>query len=69
MNRRIAVFTNGFSNEFIENVLTGLQNRAAEDGFDIFVYVTYCSPNDHELQNKCQLNIFHLPEPVNYMYW
>ncbi len=66
MNRRIAVFTNGFSNEFIENVLTGLQNKAAEDGFDIFVYVTYCSPNDHELQNKCQLNIFHLPEPMDF---
>ena len=66
MNRRIAVFTNGFSNEFIENVLTGLQNRAAEDGFDIFVYVTYCSPNDHELQNMCQLNIFHLPEPMDF---
>ena len=66
MNRRIAVFTNGFSNEFIENVLTGLQNKAREDGVDIFVFVTYCSPNDHELQNKCQLNIFHLPEPEDF---
>ena len=63
MNNRIAVFTNGFSNEFIEKVVTGLQKKAAEDGVDIFVFVTYCSANDNELQNKCQLNIFHLPDP------
>ena len=49
MNKRIAVFTNGFSNEFIEYVVTGLQKKAKEDGVDIFVFVTYCSPSDHEL--------------------
>lgn len=63
MNKKIAVFTNGFSNEFIENIVTGLQKKAREDSVDIFVFVTYCTPNDHELQNKCQLNIFHLPDP------
>ena len=63
MKKRIAVFTNGFSNEFIEHVVTGLQKKAAEDGVDIFVFVTYCSLMDHEMQNKCQLNIFHLPDP------
>ena len=66
MNKRIAVFTNGFSNEFIEYIVTGLQKKAKEDGVDIFVFVTYCSPNDHELQNKCQLNIFHLPDPADF---
>ena len=63
MNKRIAVFTNGFSNEFIEKVVTGLQKKAAEDNVDVFVFVTYCSANENELQNKCQLNIFHLPDP------
>ncbi len=66
MNRRIAVFTNGFSNEFVEHIVTGLQTKAKEDGFDIFVFVTYCSANSHELQNKCQLNIFHLPDPKDF---
>ncbi len=66
MNHRIAVFTNGFSNEFIEHVVTGLQNKAAEDSVDVFVFVTYCSANDNELQNKCQLNIFHLPDPATF---
>ena len=66
MNKRIAIFTNGFSNEFIEHIVTGLQKKAKEDSVDIFVFVTYCSPNDHELQNKCQLNIFHLPDPADF---
>ncbi len=66
MNKKIAVFTNGFSNEFIEHVVTGLQRKAAEDSVDVFVFVTYCSANDNELQNKCQLNIFHLPDPSTF---
>ena len=64
MNNRIAIFTNGFSNEFVEHIVTGIQRKAQEDSIDLFVFVTYCSPGDHELQNKCQLNIFHLPDPA-----
>ena len=66
MNKRIAVFTNGFSNEFIEKIVTGLQKKAAEDSVDVFVFVTFCSANENELQNKCQLNIFHLPDPATF---
>lgn len=63
MKKRIAVFTNGFSNEFLENVLTGLHQRAKADGVDIYVFITFCASNDYEMQNKTQLNIFHLPDP------
>ena len=66
MNNRIAIFTNGFSNEFVEHIVSGIQRKAQEDGTDLFVFVTYCSPGDHELQNKCQLNIFHLPDPADF---
>ena len=66
MNKRIAIFTNGFSNEFVEHIVTGLQKKAKEDGVDLFLFVTYCSPGDHELQNKCQLNILHLPDPADF---
>ena len=66
MNKKIAIFTNGFSSEFIEYVVSGLQRKAKDDGVDIFVFVTYCSFSDHELQNKCQLNIFHLPDPEDF---
>lgn len=66
MKNRIAIFTNGYSNEFIQHVLGGIQKKAKEDGIDIFVFVTYCTVIDDELQNKCQLNIFHLPDPADY---
>ncbi len=66
MKNRIAVFTNGYSNEFIEHVLGGIRKKAREDDTDIFVFVTYCTVIDDELQNKCQLNIFHLPDPADY---
>ena len=66
MNHKIAVFTNGFSNEFLELIITGLRKKAKADDMDVFVFVTYCSQNAHELQNKCQLNIFHLPDPDDF---
>ena len=66
MNKRVAIFTNGFSNEFIEYIVSGFHKKAKEDGVDVFVFVTYCSANDHELQNKCQLNLFHLPDPSDF---
>ncbi|MBO4863335.1 MAG: GGDEF domain-containing protein [Eubacterium sp.] len=66
MKHKIAVFTNGYSNEFIEYIVTGLQKKAQADGMDIFVFTTYCSPGTEELQNKCQLNIFHLPDPAEF---
>ena len=66
MKNKIAVFANGFSNEFIEYIVTGMQKKAAVDGMDIFVFATYCSPGTNELQNKCQLNIFHLPDPADF---
>ena len=63
MNNRIAVFANGFSNEFIEYVVSGMHKKAKEDGVDLFVFVSYCGLITPELQNKCQLNLFHLPNP------
>ena len=63
MKGRIAIFTNGFSNEFVEYIVTGVHDRAKEDGADVFVFVTFCTANAHELQNKCQLNLVHLPDP------
>lgn len=66
MNKKIAVFANGFSNEFIEYVVSGMYEKAKKDGVDIFVFVSYCSLISPELQNKCQLNLFHLPNPEDF---
>ena len=66
MKNKIAVFTNGYSNEFIEKIITGMQKQAKIDEIDIFVFVSYCAHLTPELQNKCQLNIFHLPNPQDF---
>lgn len=66
MNHRIAVFTNGYSPEFVEHVLTGLKKKATTDGIDIFTFVSFCTVHDNELQNKSQLNIFKLPNPKDF---
>lgn len=62
-HKKIAVFSNGWSNEYIEKVLEGIRRGAAEDGVDIFFFATYIYSFDEIGQNKCQLNIFHLPDP------
>ena len=66
MKKRIAIFTNGFSNEYLEQIISGFQRKAKADCIDLFVFVTYCSYSDHALQSKCQLNIFHLPDPADF---
>lgn len=63
MKKRIAVFANGWHNDFIKFALEGIKKKAAEDGVDVFVFVTYVHVFDDSEQNKCQLNIFHMMDP------
>ncbi|MCR5323442.1 MAG: GGDEF domain-containing protein [Lachnospiraceae bacterium] len=64
--KKIAVFVNGWSGEFIELVLEGIRKRAAEYGVDIFVFVTYIYWGQPGPQSNCQLNIMHLPDPKEF---
>jgi len=64
--KKIAVFANGWSNEFLEKALSGIRTEAAKDGVDIFVYMTYIFLTDSAPQSMCQLNVFHLPDPEEY---
>ena len=66
MKNKIAIFTNGFSNEFIEAVLEGIRAEAKKDSTDLFVFVSYTAHGDMMIQNKCQMNIFHHPNPKDF---
>lgn len=66
MKNRIAVFTNGWSNEYIENVVEGIRRKAKENGTDVFIFATYTFFTDSSIQSKCQLNLFHLPAPEDF---
>ena len=64
--KKIAVFANGWSIEYLSMVIEGIRKEAKKDNVDIFVFVTYILCNESEESNKCQLNIFHLPEPDDF---
>ncbi len=62
MKKRIAVFANGWSNEYLELVLEGAKIRAAEDNIDLFVFVNYSSGSADDPGNIGESMIFTLPD-------
>lgn len=62
MKKRVAVFANGWSNEFLELVLEGIRKRAGENNIDIFAFVNYSSGAESKLENISAKAIFNLPK-------
>lgn len=62
MKKRIAVFANGWSNEYLELVLEGVKKRAAEDNIDLFVFLNYSSGSEQDAANVGESMIFNLPD-------
>ena len=65
-HNRIAVFLNGWSNEYVRLIVEGIRREAAKHNTDIFVYATFVYWAEEEAQRKSMLNIFHLPDPDKY---
>ncbi|MCR5203519.1 MAG: GGDEF domain-containing protein [Lachnospiraceae bacterium] len=66
MKKKIGVFANGWSGEFLKYAVTGIQNAAKKEGTDIFLFTTYILSADNTKNNMCQLNLFHLPKPEDF---
>lgn len=64
--KKIAVFANGWSAEYLSMVVDGLQKEAAKDFADIFIYMTFVLPNESEEMRENQLKIYDLPDPNNF---
>lgn len=64
--KKIAVFGNGWSSEYMELVLEGIRRAASKDGVDVFVFLSYIFWDAAGEESKSQLNIFHLPNPKDY---
>lgn len=62
MKKKIAVFGNGWSNEFLKFVLSGIQNRAKDHNVDLFTFINYSSGEDGTAENYGEKSIFSLPE-------
>ena len=64
--KKIAVFGNGWSSEYLELVIEGIRRAASKDGVDVFVFLSYLFWDAVSEESKSQLNIFHLPKPEDY---
>ncbi|MCR5769269.1 MAG: GGDEF domain-containing protein [Lachnospiraceae bacterium] len=63
---KIAVLVNGWSAEFLEQILEGIRKEAAKENVDIFVFTSYIFWGEPGPQSMCQLNVFHLPDPKEF---
>ncbi|MCR5432665.1 MAG: diguanylate cyclase [Lachnospiraceae bacterium] len=64
-NKRIAVFGNGWSNEFYKYTLNGIKAEAEKDNVDVFAFVSYVLW-DKSPQSMLQLNIVDIVQPEDY---
>ena len=62
MKKKIAVFANGWSNEYLKLVLEGIRKRAAEDNIDLFIFLNYSSGDESKPDNVGEKSIFMLPK-------
>lgn len=62
MKKKVAIFANGWSSEYLELVIEGIRKRASEDNVDLFAFVNYSSGNPDEPINIGARGIIKLPD-------
>ena len=63
MKKKVAVFANGWSNEYLELTIEGMRKRADEENIDLFVFVNYSAgEDDNERDNIGERGMFTLPD-------
>lgn len=63
MKKKVAVFANGWSNEYLELTIEGMRKRADEENIDLFVFVNYSAgEDDNERGNIGERGMFTLPD-------
>ncbi|MCI8307638.1 MAG: GGDEF domain-containing protein [Lachnospiraceae bacterium] len=66
MKKRIAVFANGWSNDYLQEVTEGILKSAKEHNSDTFVFVNHSAYAESERQNRGESNIFRLPDMTEF---
>lgn len=62
MKKKIAVFGNGWSDEYLRQVITGIKNRASENNIDIYAFFNYSSGPNETPDNSGERVMFTLPD-------
>ncbi len=62
MKKKVAIFANGWSNEYLELVLEGVKKKAEENNVDLYAFINYASGEKDKPDNLGEKNIFILPD-------
>ncbi len=62
MKKKIAVFGNGWSIEYLRVVMGGIRKCAVENNVDVFSFINYSVNDASESINNGETNIFYLPD-------
>ena len=66
MKKKIAVFTNGWSEDYLDFAIEGIRKRAVEDNIDVFIFMDYTSYDKTKEDIIGELNILNLPKLSNF---
>lgn len=62
MKKKIAIFTNGWNDDYLDFALEGVRRRAAADNVDVFIFLDYTSYDKTKEDITGELNILNLPD-------
>lgn len=62
LKKKIAIFGNGWSEEYLKLVLNGIQARAAGSNVDLYTFINYSSGPETRRDNLGEKSIFTLPD-------
>ena len=62
MKKKIAIFGNGWSEEYLKLVLSGIQVKAANSNVDLYTFINYSSGSEEHPDNLGEKSIFTLPD-------
>lgn len=62
MKKKVAIFANGWSNDFVENTVDGITKSAMGSNVDLFLFLSFCAYSESETHNLGESNIFKCPD-------
>lgn len=62
MKKKVAVFGNGWSNEYLKLVLEGIKKRAAGSNVDLYVFLNFSAGAEDKPDNLGETSMFRLPD-------
>lgn len=62
MKKKVAVFANGWSNEYLKLVFEGMRKKAKESNVDLYAFVNYSAGSSEKPDNIGEKSIFELPD-------